>query len=99
MEALLIEADKLQEEEAQFEFPTVEEIKDPKLKSLGGKILKILEGVQKKCEGKSIVLDSITSSEKINWQKLDDTNNEISALHAKRESLVEVLTMIANEDK
>lgn len=99
METLLIEADQLKEEEKQFEFPTVAEIKDKKLKSLGGKILKILEGVQKKCEGKSIVLDSITSSEKINWQKLDDTNNEISALLAKRESLVEVLAMIALEDK
>ena len=99
MEDLLIEADKLQEEEAQFEFPTVEEIKDPKLKSLGGKILKILEGVQKKCEGKSIILDSITSSEKINWQKLDDANHEASALLAKRESLLEILTMIVLEDK
>ncbi len=98
METGLIEAEQLIEEEKQFEFPTVE-VKDPKLKSLGGKILKTLEGIQKKLEGKAIISDSITSAEKINWQKLDDLNHEMSSLLAKRELLMEVLIMIAELDK
>jgi hypothetical protein len=98
METVIIEAEKLQEE-TPLELPTVSEIKDPKLKSLGSKILKTVESIQKKLEGRSIISDSIVSAEKINWQKLDDLNHEMSALFAKRESLMEVLIMIVSEDK